>query len=153
MVKLALPNSSLSISRMSLTKRDRRSALVAAIDKSCASFSSKTPTPPFSATLNAPLMDVNGVRNSWLTVEINSALSCSTFLRSVTSWMIKVKNNRSLISTGLILSSTFRLTPSLRRATRSFSPSTTEEKSAAPDKSDREGIKSAICNCSRFSNE
>ena len=105
-----------SRSKISSTNNARRLLFAWAILTRDWTFSGSLPNTPASIRPSAPFIDVSGVRNSWLTVEMNSDLALSTTLRSLMSREIATKrapaSSGSMIckstSTGICFPSAFR---------------------------------------------
>ncbi len=67
-----------SRSRMSLIRRTRRSELLVAMRSRLLALSLSSPRMPDDRRPKAPRIDVSGVLNSWLTVEMNSSFRRSS---------------------------------------------------------------------------
>ena len=110
-----LPERIRSTSRMSLMSRISRSQLRSAIvitRSACVgAVSTSVPSMP-----SEPRIEVSGVRSSWLTMERNSSFIRSTSRRCVTSRNTTTAPvMRSSLSTGVAVSSTGKVLPSVRR--------------------------------------
>ena len=118
MSRRTLPSTSFSMSSRSSIRRLSRWLFLWAIAIMPLARSGRGPAMPPATRPREPLIEVSGVRSSWLTVDTNSVFMRSMRLRSVMSDAMTMKPSRlpSGRCSGLLLSSTQKLPPTLRLA-------------------------------------
>ena len=121
----SLPDSIFSMSRMSLIRSSRRWPLRSATVVSSPISLSTSPITPLLMSCSEPMIEVSGVRSSWLSVEVNSF-----FMRSASSWAVTSRpcamtaiTSRLELTSGVTVHSQISSTPS-RRGLRILSPAT-----------------------------
>ena len=118
-----MPDSIFSMSRMSLIRSSRRWPLRSATAVSSPTSLSTSPITPQLMSCSEPMIEVSGVRSSWLRVEVNSFFMRSASSCAVTSRPCAITAMTSFrkLTSGVTVHSQIRSMPS-RRGLRIFRP-------------------------------
>src|SRR6266850_140478 len=115
-VMLSLPDSIFSMSRMSLMMSSRRWPLRSATSVSSLTSFESSPATPELSSCSAPMIEVSGVRSSWLSVEVNSFFMRSASVCRVMSlpWAMTETMSPSGLTSGVTVHSHTSAMPSRR---------------------------------------